>query len=67
MYFETAENYKTNRFGISAIEIPIELSWRILLLRNINFGEFMQDSNCLIFYQLKLFFEMNETLRTKKY
>ncbi|MFA5297217.1 MAG: porin family protein [Lutibacter sp.] len=26
--FELAEDYKTNRFGISAIEVPIELRWR---------------------------------------
>jgi len=26
--FETAQNYSTNRFGLSSIEMPIELRWR---------------------------------------
>ncbi len=26
--FELAENYKTNRFGINSIELPIEFRWR---------------------------------------
>lgn len=26
--FELAENYKTNRFGINAVELPIEFRWR---------------------------------------
>jgi len=26
--FETAQDYTTNRFGISALEIPIEIRWR---------------------------------------
>jgi hypothetical protein len=27
-FFELAEDYKTNRFGINAIEMPIEFRWR---------------------------------------
>jgi len=38
--FELAEDYKINRFGISAIEMPIELRWRTSTPQKYSFWRF---------------------------
>lgn len=64
--FETAENYKTNRFGISAIEFPLELRWRNSTPEKYKFWRVYAGLKLSYILSAKtIFSDINETLRTK--
>ena len=64
--FEIAENYKTNRFGISAIEFPFELRWRNSTPEKYKFWRVYTGVKLSYILSAKTYFsDINQTLRTK--
>jgi hypothetical protein len=64
--FETAEDYKTNRFGISAIELPFELRWRNSTPEKYKFWRVYTGIKFSYILSVKtIYSDLNQTLRTK--
>jgi len=64
--FETADDYKANRFGISAIEFPFELRWRNSTPEKYKFWRVYAGLKFSYILSAKtIFSDLNEIVRTR--
>lgn len=64
--FELAEDYKTNRLGISAIELPIEIRWRTSTAQKYSFWRVYGGVKISYLVSAKSKFEDSEVIITTK-